>query len=458
MLSLWLNEGDRLWSFAIILIMEHIGGIRLVSIDQLVEEIIIMILNEKYFIGMLILLTINNLSLIISASTLAICILIKETEMQQPFKIISTAYSLKYFFYIICLILAILTCSMSCLASGMQKNILTKDWIVVLAQKDNLPLSETNATMKTIDLSSSVISPFIAGLIINKIGYLIACFIFIIYNLFDENELFLSVKKSLAMNKWGLKTIRRNFVLYRRQPIFSAAFGLTLLYMTVLGFDGIAVGYGKSQGLPEMWLGILRSIGSIFGILGAIVYVALENFIGVRRTGLIGFLAQQFALYICILSIWLPGSPFDPVKYFRDITANIWWEKFKNSFKISYNQNGFNQSSTISTWLLPSNKNIEWSSWTVNGHSIISVSTLLIGIAISRFGLYMVDLSVTQIMQEKIPERHRGTVFGVQESIAHFFSVIKDLLVIILPDPMIFGLLIILSVTFVVSGALSYVQ
>lgn len=30
---------------------------------------------------------------------------------------------------------------MSCLASGMQKNILTKDWIVVLAQKDNLPLS-----------------------------------------------------------------------------------------------------------------------------------------------------------------------------------------------------------------------------------------------------------------------------------------------------------------------------
>lgn len=37
----------------------------------------------------------------------------------------------------------------------------------------------------------------------------------------------------------------------------------------------------------------------------------------------------------------------------------------------------------------------------------------------------MVDLSVTQIMQEKIPERHRGTVFGVQESIAHFFSVIK---------------------------------
>lgn len=39
------------------------------------------------------------------------------------------------------MILAILTCSMSCLASGMQKNILTKDWIVVLAQKDNLPLS-----------------------------------------------------------------------------------------------------------------------------------------------------------------------------------------------------------------------------------------------------------------------------------------------------------------------------
>lgn len=32
---------------------------------------------------------------------------------------------------------------------------------------------------------------------------------------------------------------------YRRQQVFFAAIGLALLYMTVLGFDGLALSYGK---------------------------------------------------------------------------------------------------------------------------------------------------------------------------------------------------------------------
>ncbi|KAM3718981.1 Solute carrier family 40 protein member [Dirofilaria immitis] len=34
--------GDRLWTFALILILEYVGGIRLVCFSQLLEEIIIM--------------------------------------------------------------------------------------------------------------------------------------------------------------------------------------------------------------------------------------------------------------------------------------------------------------------------------------------------------------------------------------------------------------------------------
>lgn len=37
----------------------------------------------------------------------------------------------------------------------------------------------------------------------------------------------------------------------------------------------------------------------------------------------------------------------------------------------------------------------------------------------------MADLSISQIMQETVPERERNTVFGVQDSIAQFFSVLK---------------------------------
>lgn len=37
----------------------------------------------------------------------------------------------------------------------------------------------------------------------------------------------------------------------------------------------------------------------------------------------------------------------------------------------------------------------------------------------------MADLSISQIMQETVPERERNTVFGVEDSIAQFFSVLK---------------------------------
>lgn len=37
--------------------------------------------------------------------------------------------------------------------------------------------------MKTIDLSSSIVSPFTAGYIINSISYRFACMIFVVWNL-----------------------------------------------------------------------------------------------------------------------------------------------------------------------------------------------------------------------------------------------------------------------------------
>lgn len=54
-------------------------------------------------------------------------------------------------------------------------------------------------------------------------------------------------------------------IAYRRQRFFAAAFALSLLYMTVLGFDGLAISYGKAQNLPDNILGIFRSVGSILG-------------------------------------------------------------------------------------------------------------------------------------------------------------------------------------------------
>uniref|UniRef100_A0A915Q4D4 Solute carrier family 40 member n=1 Tax=Setaria digitata TaxID=48799 RepID=A0A915Q4D4_9BILA len=291
----------------------------------------------------------------------------------------------------------------------MEKMAFTKDWIVVMAEKDESSLSAANAWMKTIDLSSSVISPFTAGYIINSISYRFACMIFVLWNLlsvFIEGYIIIKVYSAvpeLAIREpsprekeakikcctkcpYFIQQIGKwlaLFYIYYQQNVFTAAFGLTLLYMTVLGFDGIAISYAKSEGLSALWLGILRSVGAAFGIIGAFLYSVIETRSSARKSGLIGMI--------------------------------IWWQQMQDSFTFIRNKN----ESEIDS------HSIEWSTWTSGGHSIISAFTMLIGIAVARLGLYMADLSISQIMQETVLEGERNTVFGVQDSIAQFFSVLK---------------------------------
>lgn len=79
---------------------------------------------------------------------------------------------------------------------------------------------------------------------------------------------------------------------YLKQRVFPAAFALALLYMTVLGFDGLAVSHGKSHNLSEDFIGGFRSISSALGIAGCFVYTFTEQKIGVRKTGLIGLIVS----------------------------------------------------------------------------------------------------------------------------------------------------------------------
>uniref|UniRef100_A0A915IY49 Solute carrier family 40 member n=1 Tax=Romanomermis culicivorax TaxID=13658 RepID=A0A915IY49_ROMCU len=68
----------------------------------------------------------------------------------------------------------------------------------------------------------------------------------------------------------------------------------------------------------------------------------------------------------------------------------------------------------------------------------------------------MADLAITQIMQEQIIDNERGVINGVQHSLNQLLNMIKDILVILLPDPRTFGILIIISCFSVCSGFLSY--
>lgn len=113
---------------------------------------------------------------------------------------------------------------------------------------------------------------------------------------------------------------------------------------------------------------------------------------------------------------------------------------------------------------------IEWSTLSVNGRPMASILVFFAGITIARLGwclegnvnfealgVWLMDLSVMQIMQEGIIETERMTVFGIENSMCKLLAVCKDLIVIMFPDKRIFGLLVWISVLFVFAGFLNYV-
>ena len=105
-----------------------------------------------------------------------------------------------------------------------------------------------------------------------------------------------------------------------------------------------------------------------------------------------------------------------------------------------------------------------------DGDSLIAVCVLMSGIIAARFGLWITDLTINQILQERVEEERRGDIFlfnhirmefnfsvagvinGVQDSMNNSLDLLKCVLVILLPQPRQFGFLVILSFTFVSSG------
>lgn len=65
------------------------------------------------------------------------------------------------------------------------------------------------------------------------------------------------------------------------------------------------------QGISEALIGILMAAGSLFGIFGTFLYPLMRKCLGLPRTGIFGLSMEVLSLVPCVLSIWMPGSPFD---------------------------------------------------------------------------------------------------------------------------------------------------
>ncbi|CEF62548.1 Solute carrier family 40 member 1 [Strongyloides ratti] len=459
--------GDRMWTFAVSLIMVLIGGLKLIGLYQLIDGL----------------------------SSMAFSSIIGNMLDRHKRNVgIQAVLAGALFFN-----------ALSNIASGGEKLAFTKDWIVVLAtySDGDVTLAECNSKMHIIDQTSAMLSPVIVGYMLTFQSYQTIAIVLAIWNLLSWIVEFIALKKLYNSvphlrtrqhknidngiplldskckndnNKENKKVVKLSFCsmikTYFRQPIFLAAYALALLYFTVLGSDGLGIGYAKTMGLPEIWIGYSRFVGSALGVLSAFVYPFIQKCIGTEKTSLLGFILQITCLLFSIISIFLPGSPFDPKEFYETFEFSTW---FKNIFSGATfvrmsgeitGEEGSNlfvstSKTIINTTLIESpyvDEEIIKDNY-IFGLSTnpSSVLTFLFSIITARFGLWLIDIGITQIMQENVPESQRGTVFGVQGSICNAFSVMKDIMVILLPDVRTFGILIIISVIAVMCGFIFYI-
>ena len=163
--------------------------------------------------------------------------------------------------------------------------------------------------------------------------------------------------------------------IYFSQPVCWAGFSLALLYLNVvLTFGGIMTAYLVWRGMKLEVIGLWRGVASAAGLTGTFVYHVMAKKFGLVEIGMTSVVFQLACLSSCCISLFIV-----------DRTT--------------------------------------------------SFAMLIGGVCFSRIGLWVFDISVTQLMQEHIPAPIRGLVGGVQKSLNAFFTIVAYSIGLFVSDP-----------------------
>ncbi|KAL6755200.1 hypothetical protein V8C86DRAFT_3137942 [Haematococcus lacustris] len=196
---------------------------------------------------------------------------------------------------------------------------------------------------------------------------------------------------------------------FARQPVALPQLALALLYCTVLSLGFLMTAYLQWTGLTAAEVSVYRGVGALTGLAATLVFPPAARHLGLEATGLLGCMLQ-----LCCL---LGGA----VPYVTQLV---------------YAEGGAEGA------LLPP--------------SIGAVRLLVAGVVASRTGLWLFDLAVTQLVQQRVAGPALPLVCGVQASLCAGFETLSFLAGCWLPEPTQFPALVLASLACVAAAALLY--
>ncbi|KAJ9185439.1 hypothetical protein P3X46_005077 [Hevea brasiliensis] len=363
--------------------------------------------------------------------------------------VFSTLKSTNFTAFIFLVILTNISGAIGVLSTLAGTILIEREWVVVISE-GHPPhvLTKMNSIIRRIDLTCKLLAPVVAGFIISFVSVKASAMTLVIWNtsaVLMEYWFFTSVYRGipslgessrrritrlspsnmeegiatsrepenlhsqngensvLGEKKWrGKLTVWvskapfvRAWKVYLWQDVLLPGVALALLYFTVLSFGTLMTATLKWEGIPAFVIGIGRGVSAIIGIGATVVYPILQSRILTLRTGLWSIWSQWSCLLLCVGSIWVQ-----------------------------------------------------------NCH--LSAGMLMAGVATSRLGLWMFDLSVIQQMQDQVSESDRCVVGGVQNSLQSILDLLGYVMGIIISNPQDFWKLTLLSFSAVTLAALLY--
>ncbi|KPV76171.1 uncharacterized protein RHOBADRAFT_34793 [Rhodotorula graminis WP1] len=322
-----------------------------------------------------------------------------------------------------------------------------RDWVTCIAQGDGAKLTQLNTYLRRIDLLSKLLAPLFVSLLTTAASYTFAAafllglavgatifewtWINIVYRRFpmlaetkptpeaapavDElaadppadrpSRARLQVMIARLPGRIRLHVVAegRNWLAFIRAPVFFSSLAISLLYLTVLSFEGSMLAYLKSHRYPDAFVAGMRGIGVVTGLAGTLVMPVLEKRIGLVRAGTWSILSEVVTLIPAVLAFFV-GAPPDGER-----------------------GPGWND------------------------------ALLFSGMALSRIGLWSFDLCQLKELQEALNDHpQRNSIMALQFSLQNMFDLVKYGVTIVLNRPSQFKWAVVISFVSVGLGALSY--
>ncbi|GAA5914652.1 uncharacterized protein JCM6883_001031 [Sporobolomyces salmoneus] len=313
-----------------------------------------------------------------------------------------------------------------------------RDWVTCIAQGNGAILTKLNTYLRRIDLLSKLVAPLFVSLLTTAVSYTFAasfllgfalislCFEFIwIKIVYRRLPILAETQKSpsaaevpkpstttkppLSLSLLGERLKLRivselkDWLIFIRSPVFFSCLSISLLYLTVLSFDGSMLAYLKANDYSDGFVAGMRGVGVVTGLMGTVLMPFLEKRIGLVRAGSWSIWSEVITLIPAVLA-----------------------------FFVSPPKTG--------------NRGLPYNS-----------ALLFTGMALSRIGLWSFDLCQLKELQEALNDHPRkNTIMALQFSLQNCLDLIKYVVTIIFNKPEQFKWAVVISFASVILGALCY--